>query len=88
MESEEFADGLFALLMLAGGARTAIMCAEVLWWRCHRRLISDALVSVGYRVVHIRDESPGDEHVIASPARLINGTLSYASDVQLPLLVK
>ena len=88
MESEEFAAGLFNLLMLAGGARTAIMCAEVLWWRCHRRLISDALVYLGHRVVHIRDESPGDEHIISSPARLVNGTLSYASDTQLPLFGK
>src|SRR4051812_13595446 len=41
--TEEFAEGLFELLLLANGLRTAVMCAEVLWWRCHRRLIADVL---------------------------------------------
>ena len=43
MVTDEFADGLFELLMLAHGKPTVMMCAEVLWWRCHRRLIADAL---------------------------------------------
>src|SRR3954453_6480691 len=54
LASEEFATGLFELLMLAPGLRTAIMCSEILWWRCHRRLIADVLVSIGITVVHIR----------------------------------
>src|SRR5690606_11927164 len=54
LATAEFADGLFELLMLAGGLRTAVMCAEVLWWRCHRRLISDVLTSLGVDVLHIR----------------------------------
>ncbi|HET7133218.1 MAG TPA: DUF488 domain-containing protein, partial [Gammaproteobacteria bacterium] len=40
VQGEEFADGLFELLMVAYGLRTVIMCAEVLWWRCHRRIIA------------------------------------------------
>ena len=77
--TEEFAAGLVELLMLANGLRTVIMCAEVLWWRCHRRLIADVLVSLGGRVMHIRDEATAEEHRIASPARLVRGTLTYSA---------
>jgi uncharacterized protein (DUF488 family) len=75
----EFADGLFELLMIAGGARTAIMCAELLWWRCHRRIIADVLTSLGVRVEHIRDEGATELHRLAPPARMAGGALTYAS---------
>lgn len=75
--SEEFAEGLFELLMLAGGLRTAIMCAEVLWWRCHRRIIADVLTAIGIDVVHIRDAVNAEEHRLTPPARLVAGSLSY-----------
>jgi uncharacterized protein (DUF488 family) len=74
---EEFADGLFELLVVAGGLRTAIMCAEILWWRCHRRLIADVLVSLGAEVVHLRDVRPGEVHQLAPPARIVRGRLAY-----------
>ena len=77
IQTEEFAEGLTELLMLANGLRTAIMCAEVLWWRCHRRIISDVLTSLEYQVVHIRDGEHSDVHRIAAPARLIDGALTY-----------
>jgi uncharacterized protein (DUF488 family) len=77
--SEEFAEGLFELLMLAEGLRTVVMCAEVLWWRCHRRLIADAAVSLGVDVIHIRDTGPGETHRLAPPARLRKGILTYPS---------
>src|SRR5262249_37278518 len=75
--TEEFADGLFELLMLAYGLRTVIMCAEVLWWRCHRRLIADVLTSLGIHVVHIRDETSSEIHTLGAPGRLAGGRLSY-----------
>lgn len=75
--SEEFADGLGELLMLAGGLRTAIMCAEVLWWRCHRRLIADVLVSLGVPVVHLFTPGKSEIHRLRPPARLENGQLAY-----------
>jgi uncharacterized protein (DUF488 family) len=75
--TEEFSEGLFEVLMLAAGLNTAIMCAEVLWWRCHRRIISDVLVSLGVNVIHIRDESHSDSHRIAPPARIVRGLLAY-----------
>ena len=75
--TEEFAAGLFELLMVAGGLRTAVMCAEVLWWRCHRRLIADVLTSLDVPVVHIRDERASEVHRLAAPARLVRGRLTY-----------
>jgi uncharacterized protein (DUF488 family) len=77
VETEEFAEGLFELLMIAHGLRTVIMCAEVLWWRCHRRIIADVLVSLGIDVVHIADATHATPHVLAEPARLVNGVLRY-----------
>ena len=78
--TEEFAEGLFDLLMVAEGLRTAVMCAEVLWWRCHRRLIADVLTSLGISVVHIRDERASEVHRLAAPARLVRGRLTYTPD--------
>jgi uncharacterized protein (DUF488 family) len=77
--TEEFASGLFELLVLSGGSRTAIMCAEVLWWRCHRRIIADVLTSLGHDVFHIRDNSEPELHRLAPPARIVAGVLTYAS---------
>jgi uncharacterized protein (DUF488 family) len=77
MDTEEFAEGLFELLMLAHGLRTAVMCAEVLWWRCHRRLIADVLVVLGLNVVHILAADKHEAHRLAPPARLVRGALSY-----------
>jgi uncharacterized protein (DUF488 family) len=79
--TEEFAEGLFELSMLAGGLRTVIMCAEVLWWRCHRRLIADVLRYSGFEVVHIRDEGASEFHRLEAPARVIGGQLSYPEAV-------
>ncbi|MDB4888082.1 MAG: hypothetical protein JWN79_3520 [Gemmatimonadetes bacterium] len=75
--TDEFAEGLGELLMLAGGLRTAIMCAEVLWWRCHRRLIADVLVSIGVPVVHLFAPGKREAHVLAPPASIVRGRLSY-----------
>ncbi|HEY9229195.1 MAG TPA: DUF488 domain-containing protein [Gemmatimonadaceae bacterium] len=77
LATEDFAQGLFELLMLANGLRTVVMCAEVLWWRCHRRLIADVLVSLGISVIHIRDETATDAHRLIAPARLVRGQLTY-----------
>src|SRR4051794_9877424 len=78
--TDEFADDLFELLMIANGARTAIMCAEVLWWRCHRRLIADVLTSLGIAVEHIMNADRTELHKIAPPAQLVGGAISYTSE--------
>jgi uncharacterized protein (DUF488 family) len=75
--TEEFADGITELLTVAYGLRTVIMCAELLWWRCHRRLIADVLTTLGIAVVHIRDATLTEPHQITAPARLVDGALSY-----------
>ncbi len=75
----EFAGALEELIGLARSRRTAIMCAEALWWRCHRALISDALRMRGFDVQHIVDESPAVAHPFTSAARVVDGRLSYAA---------
>ena len=80
LDGDEFSAGLFELLMLAQGLRTAVMCAEVLWWRCHRRMIADVLVFLGIRVVHIRDAKTAHAHELTAPARVVRGVLTYAPE--------
>lgn len=77
LASEEFAEGLFELLMIAPGLRTVVMCAEILWWRCHRRLISDVVLTLGMGVSHIADEREATPHRLTPPARLVRGRLTY-----------
>ncbi len=78
METSEFQKGIEGLLSLAGKKRTAVMCAEALWWRCHRSLISDFLKSNGIRVMHIINGKKTEEHPYTPVARIVNGRLSYA----------
>ena len=59
----------------------AIMCAEAVWWRCHRSLISDYLKVRGIEVMHILDTNKVEPHPFTSAAHIIDGTLSYASEV-------
>ena len=77
METDSFAKGIQDLLSLARQARTAIMCAESLWWRCHRSLIADYLKAKGLKVIHIIDEQKTELHPFTSAARIVEGELSY-----------
>ncbi len=77
MEGEEFKQGIEDLLKVSRTKRTAVMCAEALWWRCHRSLISDYLKARGVEVIHILDEKKTEEHPYTSAARLVEGQLSY-----------
>jgi uncharacterized protein (DUF488 family) len=77
METEPFAEGLERLASLACGLRSAVMCAEALWWRCHRGLIADALRWAGFDVHHIQGPSSVVPHPFTSAARLERGQLSY-----------
>jgi uncharacterized protein (DUF488 family) len=54
------------------------MCAEALWWRCHRSLISDYLKARGVEVIHILDAAHDQPHPYTSAARIVDGELSYA----------
>lgn len=77
METEEFRNGVRELLELASTKRVAVMCAEAVWWRCHRSLIADYLKAEGHEVIHILDEKKTEEHPYTSAARIVNGELSY-----------
>jgi uncharacterized protein (DUF488 family) len=81
METEEYRQGVDRLIDLAKEVGpTAIMCAEAVWWRCHRALISDYLKARGIEVMHILDANKTELHPFTSAAHLIDGTLSYASE--------
>jgi uncharacterized protein (DUF488 family) len=81
METEEFHKGVERLLALAGEpGPAAIMCAEAVWWRCHRGLISDFLKVRGIEVIHILDANKTEPHPFTSAARIVDGALSYASE--------
>jgi uncharacterized protein (DUF488 family) len=80
METEDFRNGIARLIDLADQlGPTAIMCAEAVWWRCHRSLISDYLKARGVEVSHILDEKKNEPHPFTSVATIVNGELSYAS---------
>jgi uncharacterized protein (DUF488 family) len=81
MKTEEFREGAERLVNLANNVGpTAIMCAEVVWWRCHRALISDYLKAHGIEVMHIIDASKTQPHPFTSAAQIVNGELSYATE--------
>ncbi len=77
METEAFRDGIQRLLEIARGSRTAVMCSEAVWWRCHRSLISDYLKAKGIEVNHIMGAGKSEPHPFTSAARIVNGELSY-----------
>jgi uncharacterized protein (DUF488 family) len=77
METQPFRDGVDRLLNIARSGRTAIMCSEAVWWRCHRSMISDDLKTKGVQVLHILGPHKIQEHPYTSAARLVNGRLSY-----------
>jgi uncharacterized protein (DUF488 family) len=77
METKEFSRGIARLRELARRGRTAIMCSEAVWWRCHRSLISDYLKVNRVEVVHILGVGKAEIHPFTSAARIVNGALSY-----------
>jgi uncharacterized protein (DUF488 family) len=77
-ETEEFRAGLAALRALARENRLAIMCAEAVWWRCHRRIITDYLLAGGTGVEHIMGPCQVVSAVLTPGARAVpDGTLRY-----------
>jgi uncharacterized protein (DUF488 family) len=79
LDSGEFAAGWQALLALAAVRPTALMCAEALWWQCHRALISDVLKLHGIAVRHVRGPGPPELHPWSGAASVAGGHLSYAA---------
>jgi uncharacterized protein (DUF488 family) len=79
MATEVFAEGLDRLVNLACGLRTAILCAESLWWRCHRGLIADVLRWLHFDVIHILGPGSTASHPYTAAARIVGGRLSYSA---------
>lgn len=79
LHTEPFAQSLATLVNLSCAIPTAIMCAEAVWWRCHRGLIADALRSLGFEVIHILGRGSVALHPYTAAARMVGGQLSYAS---------
>ena len=77
METQPFRDGVDRLLEIARPGRTAIMCSEAVWWRCHRSMIADYLKAMGVHVCHILGPKKAQKHPYTSPAHLVDGRLSY-----------
>jgi len=77
MTTAEFQEALDRLMSLAGKRRTAFMCAEGLWWRCHRRLLSDALLVRGWTVCHIDPAGELHEHALPEFAVVDGERLTY-----------
>ncbi|MCX6169432.1 MAG: DUF488 domain-containing protein [Ignavibacteriales bacterium] len=80
METANFKIGIDELIFIAEKNRTAIMCAEVLWWKCHRSLIADYLKLNDWKVIHILSNHKTEEHPFTQPAKIKNGKLDYSSE--------
>jgi uncharacterized protein (DUF488 family) len=79
--TEPFATGLRELRDLGAERRTAMMCSEALWWRCHRRIIADHLVAAGDVVFHIGSDGRASQHALSSFARVTDeGAVMYPGD--------
>ena len=80
LETPEAADAIASLVTMARERHTTVMCAEALWWQCHRRLIADRLLAEGHAVLHIESVTKASPHKLVPPAHLRDGTLSYVAE--------
>jgi uncharacterized protein (DUF488 family) len=70
------------LVELARTRRVAVMCAEAMWWQCHRSLIADDFKAAGWEVIHLLSPGRGQEHPYTSAARIIEGRLDYTGSAE------
>src|SRR4029450_10997833 len=81
METEQFQKGIERLLNIAEETGpTAIICAEAVWWRCHRSLIAAHLKARGMEMLHILGAKKVEPHPYTSAARIVDGVLSYTNE--------
>ncbi len=80
METEDFKKAILHLENIAKKGTTAYMCAEAVWWRCHRSMVSDYLKAKGWNVLHIMNVNKVEPHRYTQPARIIDGTVCYSDD--------
>jgi uncharacterized protein (DUF488 family) len=84
MLTPEFEETIAQLVRTAEESLTAYMCAERVWFHCHRMLVSDWLVAHGHTVLHIDGERPPKAHCLTAEARLVNSQLIYRGDTLFP----
>jgi uncharacterized protein (DUF488 family) len=75
--TDEFAAAFNDLAALAAKRRTAVMCAEILPWRCHRRILADRFVTLGWNVVDVMKAGQIKPHELPPFASVIEGRLTY-----------
>jgi uncharacterized protein (DUF488 family) len=80
MLTPEFEKAITEVIALAEHAPTAYMCAERVYFRCHRMLVSDWLVAHGHEVLHIDGTGPVKPHKLTAEARMMDGRLLYRGD--------
>lgn len=80
MLTGEFENAMAELIALAEGSRTAYMCAERVYFRCHRMLVSDWLVGHGHEVMHVDGKGAAKAHRLTGEARIIEGEVIYRGD--------
>lgn len=80
MLSEEFENSIAQLIALGDHSRIALMCAERVYFRCHRMLVSDWLVAHGHEVLHLDGTGPATRHRLTAEARSIGGQVIYRGD--------
>lgn len=80
LASDEYTDARAQLTARAQQERCAVMCAEAVWWRCHRRIIADDLTSRGWQVLHLMGPRATVPHPRNAAARLVGGTLRYPAE--------
>ena len=81
MDTPEFAEARHRLMAIARERRTAVMCAEAMWWQCHRGLIADDFKADGWTVLHLLSPGRADAHPWTGAARIVEGRLVYSEPV-------
>lgn len=84
--SAAFAQGLDQLLLRTREQRCAVMCSEAVWWRCHRRIITDHLLARGYQVRHIMGYNKVDSATLTTGATVRAGTVIYPPNPEHPAM--
>jgi uncharacterized protein (DUF488 family) len=82
--SDEFEHALEQLMVIASERRTAIMCAEAVWWRCHRRIVADYLLLRGRSVFHLMGEGRKDTAKMTPAAKARDGRQVYPAEGTVP----
>lgn len=80
MLTPEFEHAVAELIAVAGHQRTAYMCAERVYFHCHRMLVSDWLAAHGHEVLHIDGAGPVKPHALTAEGRMVDGRLLYRGD--------